>query len=178
MARFSLVQTVQAELVIIQAVVAPIVPSHTLDSCVGQCGREERGSHPASRNGRSRHLGHRGRHERLEPRRVGAHVTGVGTFLECLEALAFQIGVEGGVAGDVQCDAPEDKEEGVRHEGGGRLGEAKRPAKVPPDGGLRQVIGDRQARRDTHDVLRPGAPERAVHRAAQELVQVPVVHLQ
>mmetsp|Transcript_19491 Transcript_19491/g.42266 ORF Transcript_19491/g.42266 Transcript_19491/m.42266 type:complete len:218 (-) Transcript_19491:30-683(-) len=162
---------------VVEAVVPPVVPAHTLHCAVGQGGGQQGRAYPRAGEGRSGNLCQDGRYEWLEPSRVAADVRTVQARLQSLPALALQIRVQRGVSQHVHRHAPEDEEERVRHEGCGGLGEAQGPAQVGGEDGLRGVVCHGQACGHAHDVLCARAPPLTSHLTADELVAYAVVHL-
>eukprot|EP00964_Phaeocystis_antarctica_P045595 scaffold26257_cov63-Phaeocystis_antarctica.AAC.7 len=97
----SSLQPIQLLLVVIEARVAPVVPSDALDGRVSERGGQQRAAPPASSRGGARKLPKRGPHKRLEPGRVGAHVRG-GDATHELSLTVSGVGrVEGSVVSHV-----------------------------------------------------------------------------
>lgn len=149
----------------------------TPKSTYGQSSRKKSGSEPGTGNCRASNDG-KGRSDIwLEPSSAGTNVGRVESRLQFFNSLALMSRIQGGIAGAVDGNSAEDEEECVCDEGGRRLGKAERSAEIPRENTLGDVISDGQATSDADNVLSASTPEGLSNFAADELVEVSVIHL-
>jgi len=170
-------QTIETHLMIVEATVAPIIPANALDCRIGQSGGKERRPEPASSNGGSSNTSKRRGYIRLIPSRARAYRRAIGSFLDSFHTFAFQVGVKGSVAGDVERNARENEQKGVCDKGSGRLGKAKRTSEILAKKMLRSVVRHGKTGGNSDNMLRASSPERTIDFATKKGVEVSVIHL-
>lgn len=143
-------EAVDLHLQVIQPAVAPVVPTHSLDSRIRQGGWQERGSKPAVGQGWG-YTRDRGGDVWLEPGGAGADGAAVGpAYRLCHAVFVLVEGVESGVCSAVYSDASEDEKEGVGDKGAWVLGEAEGGA----EGSARRERGESGPSIDTRHTQR------------------------